>query len=242
MTGHLRPTAPIAADLLLPSDPGAALALAQELLDKPLMANHHHGLWGYSGRTAAGLQLTIQSTGIGGPSAAAVLTELASHGARRAIRLGRAVGLDPALAPGRLLHVTRALAEDGTSAALGDTKPQPDPALGAALAAALGDRATATVVASSDLFHDPEAPARRALWREAGAAVTDLESAAILAAGAQLKIAVACGLVVAESAAGEHQEEAAGRGLSELASAAAGALAAADERVQASEPGAASLL
>jgi uridine phosphorylase len=242
LTAHLRPTAPIAADVLLPSDPGAALMLAQELLAKPLMANHHHGLWGYSGRTATGLELTIQSTGIGGPSTAAVLTELAGHGARRAIRLGRAVGLDPGLEPGRLLHVKAALARDGTSAALGGTEPRPDPGLGAALAAALGDRAIATVVASSDLFHDPEAPARRAAWRAAGAAVADLESAAVMAAGAQLGIAVACGLVVAESAAGEHLEEAVGRGLSQLASAGAAAFAAGGGRVQASEPGAASLL
>jgi hypothetical protein len=30
------------------------------------------GLWGYRGRTAHGLELTIQSTGVGGPSAAIV--------------------------------------------------------------------------------------------------------------------------------------------------------------------------
>jgi hypothetical protein len=40
LTGHLRPTAPIAADVLLPTDPALALALAQELLEKPLMSNH----------------------------------------------------------------------------------------------------------------------------------------------------------------------------------------------------------
>ena len=52
MTGHLRPTAPIFTDVLLPSDPAVALALAQRLLVKPLMANHNFGLWGYSGETA----------------------------------------------------------------------------------------------------------------------------------------------------------------------------------------------
>ena len=50
LAAHLRPTAPIAADVLLPGRPGAALALAQALLDGPLMANHSHGLWGYSGQ------------------------------------------------------------------------------------------------------------------------------------------------------------------------------------------------
>ena len=47
--------------------------LAQELLETPKMSNHARGLWGYSGQTPAGAQLTIQATGMGGPSAALVL-------------------------------------------------------------------------------------------------------------------------------------------------------------------------
>ena len=43
----LRSTAPVAADALLPGDPGHALTLAQALLDEPRMSNHAHGLWGY---------------------------------------------------------------------------------------------------------------------------------------------------------------------------------------------------
>ena len=36
------------------------------------MLNHNRGLWGYSGTAADGAPLTIQSTGMGGPSAAIV--------------------------------------------------------------------------------------------------------------------------------------------------------------------------
>ena len=39
----LVPTATPAADVLLPGDPGRALALAQELLVAPKMSNHAHG-------------------------------------------------------------------------------------------------------------------------------------------------------------------------------------------------------
>jgi len=86
---HLRPTAELAERVLLPGDPGRALALAQTLLVKPLMFNHHRGLWGYTGDAVAdGEPLTIQATGMGGPSAAIVLTELISLGARRLIRTG----------------------------------------------------------------------------------------------------------------------------------------------------------
>ena len=67
---HLHPTAPLAPRVLLPGDPGRALALAQDLLREPRMFNHNRGLWGYTGVAADGLPLTIQSTGIGGPSAA----------------------------------------------------------------------------------------------------------------------------------------------------------------------------
>ena len=82
MPAHLRPTAPIAADAVLVGDPGRALLLAQELLEEPKMSNHARGLWGYSGQTPAGDALTIQATGIGGPSAALVLGDLAELGVR----------------------------------------------------------------------------------------------------------------------------------------------------------------
>jgi purine-nucleoside phosphorylase len=69
---HLRPTAELAERVLLPGDPGRALALAQTLISQPLMFNHHRGLWGYTGpANHDGQPLTIQSTGLGGPSAPA---------------------------------------------------------------------------------------------------------------------------------------------------------------------------
>src|SRR4051794_41829433 len=70
-TIHVHPTAPLADRALLPGDPGRALALAQALCDaRAKMFNHNRGLWGYTGTALDGAPLTIQSTGIGGPSAA----------------------------------------------------------------------------------------------------------------------------------------------------------------------------
>ena len=57
------------------------------------MSNHARGLWGYSGETPAGRGLTIQATGMGGPSAAIVLADLAKLGVRRAIRVGTCTAL-----------------------------------------------------------------------------------------------------------------------------------------------------
>src|SRR3954471_21710945 len=117
---NLRPTAPVAARALLPGDPGRALALAQVVLgDDRRMFNHHRGLWGYTGTAADGAPLTIQSTGLGGPSAAIVLEELAALGVTRAIRVGTATALDGDLALGALVAATEALGADGASRALG---------------------------------------------------------------------------------------------------------------------------
>src|SRR5437764_10207310 len=85
---HLQPTAPLAERVLLPGDPGRALLLGQALLAEPKMFNHNRGLWGYTGTAADGEPLTIQSTGMGGPSAAIVISELADLGARRLVRVG----------------------------------------------------------------------------------------------------------------------------------------------------------
>jgi uridine phosphorylase len=185
---HLQPTAPTAPDALLPADPGHALLLAQRLLTSPLMSNHSHGLWGYHGETADGRPLTIQSTGIGGPSAAIVLRELSELGVERAVRIGAATPLDPELDPGDAIVAERALVGDGTSAALGAVGAvDADPALTAWLTeAARGARVAA--VATTDLFYD---------GRPGGAPAADLESAALLALGDALGVAVAAIVVVA---------------------------------------------
>src|SRR5437588_9922100 len=100
---HLRPTAALAERVLLPGDPGRALMLAQSLLAEPRMFNHNRGLWGYTGAAGDGEPLTIQATGMGGPSAAIVLSELISLGVRREIRVGTCGARVPALGQAELL-------------------------------------------------------------------------------------------------------------------------------------------
>src|SRR5438552_14791642 len=109
----LQPTAPLAERVLLPGDPGRALLLAQSLLAEPKMFNHNRGLWGYTGAALDGEPLTIQSTGMGGPSAAIVISELADLGARRLLRVGTCGALHDSLALGDLLIATAAPACDG---------------------------------------------------------------------------------------------------------------------------------
>jgi len=192
---HLRPKTSYAPDALLPGDPGRAMALAQKLLTEPKMSNHHRGLWGYSGETASGWPLSIQATGIGAPSAAIVLEELAGLGVRRAIRVGTCGALDQALSLGDLICAKAALAEDGVSRALGANRlARPDAGLQAHLAA---NGAAGALIASTDLFYEVD-PGARKRWLAAGARAVEMEAAALFALGARLGVAVACALVVSD--------------------------------------------
>jgi purine-nucleoside phosphorylase len=200
---HLRPTTELAERVLLPGDPGRALALAQALLAKPLMFNHHRGLWGYTGAAADGELLTIQSTGMGGPSAAIVMQELVALGVRRAIRVGTCGALDGALGLGELVVAGEALAADGASRMLGaGERIRADAALTAALERSVAG-ASATVV-STDLFYDPDRE-REHGWRAAGAVAVEMEAATLFAVGARLDVPVGCVLVVSDQIDGERR-------------------------------------
>jgi uridine phosphorylase len=151
---HLQPCAPLAERVLLPGDPGRALLLAQELLEAPKMFNHHRGLWGYPGVARDKELLTIQSTGMGGPSAAIVIWELAELGARRLLRVGTCGALTADQELGDLVIASEALPEDGASRALGaEGCVRSSPELLEALKEVTQGAERAARVVSSDLFY-----------------------------------------------------------------------------------------
>lgn len=201
---HLHPTAELAERVLLPGDPGRALALAQALLEKPLMFNHNRGLWGYSGKAQDGEPLTIQATGMGGPSAAIVLSELIALGARRAIRVGTCGALAPDLELGGLVIAREAICADGASRALlgasGEARAMrvaSDAELSDALARAAPAAATGAVV-SVDLFYEGEGTPRAADLAEDALAV-EMEAATLFALGRAKGVPVACVLAVTDT-------------------------------------------
>jgi uridine phosphorylase len=194
---HIRPAAELAERVLLPGDPGRALAVAQALLDAPpRMFNHARGLWGYTGLAPDGELLTVQATGMGGPSAAIVCEELIALGARRLVRIGTCVALEPELEVGTLLAAESVLPDDGASAALGADAPlTPDRELLERLVAAGARPAT---VASSDLFYDPRYDVA-ARWVERGALAVEMEAAAVRQVAARRGVAAACVLGVSDA-------------------------------------------
>ncbi len=167
--------------------------LAQALLEEPRMFNHHRGLWGYTGAAADGEPLTIQATGMGGPSAAIVLQELIDLGARRVIRVGTCGALLAGLELGSLVIAGEAICADGTSRALGaGPRAAADGALTQALRRAAPEAQVGAVL-SVDLFYDADLAAAD------GALAVEMEAAALFALGSRAGIAVGCVLVVSDT-------------------------------------------
>jgi uridine phosphorylase len=225
---HLRPHAEVAERVLLPGDPGRALRLAQQLVDAPKMLNHNRGLWGYTGLAPDGEPLTIQSTGLGGPSTAIVVEELISLGARRLVRLGTGAAVDGALALGSLVIADAVQADDGASRALGARSPlAADPELLAALRAAASEAVTSReargsgavtgTVASTDLVYG-------ALTAPAGAIAADLSTGALFAVAARRGARAACVLAISEAQGRRIEPEALDAAEAELGRVGAAAL------------------
>lgn len=203
MPTRLRPTAPTATEAVLVGDPGRALLLAQELIEQPKMSNHARGLWGYFGTTPRGDELTIQATGIGGPSAALVLDDLIELGVRRAVRVGSCVGLGRDEELGALLLVREALADGGSVAALGiepGARVQPDHGMTERLAEELGTGCRIAVVASVDAHP-------RELSAPPDVTAADMQTAPLLARAITRQIELAAVLIVAEDGSGSKLEK-----------------------------------
>lgn len=176
------------------------MALAQVVTAQPKMSNHARGLWGYSGTTPEGSGLTVQATGMGGPSAALVLSDLAELGVERAVRIGTCAALAPDLRRGDLIWVreARPWSVDGRGAGL---PAFPDERLAARLRAALGDDARPGAVASLDVLHPSPGHAT-----PSGDAA-DMQTAALFTAGRDLGVALAAVLIVTDAERAEPLDD-----------------------------------
>jgi len=200
---HLRPTAELAERVLLPGDPHRALAVAQVVLEQPRMFNHTRGLWGYTGTARDGALLSVQSTGMGGPSAAIVAEELIDLGARTLVRIGTCGSLVAEVELGELVVAREVLGADGTSAALSEAgRFAADPVLTLALERA-GARPVTAV--STDVFYERRAQLARE-WVHAGAEVVEMEAATLLAVAAHRGARAAVLLAVSDSLRGGERQ------------------------------------
>ena len=200
---HLNPATAVAERVLLPGDPQRALAVSQALLEAPKMMNARRGLWGYTGEAPDGGLVTVQSTGMGGPSAAIVAEELIGLGARVLLRIGTCGALTGHLSLGELVAADAAICADGTSRALGaGERAEPDPELTERLAAAPAVR-RATVV-STDVFYEEREGVEEA-WVDAGAEAVEMESATLFTVARRRGVRAAALLGVTDVLAGKRE-------------------------------------
>jgi uridine phosphorylase len=195
MPKRLRPKTALAANAILVGDPGRSLLLAQELLEEPKMSNHARGLWGYTGLTPGGNELTIQATGMGGPSAALVLADLDKLGVGRVIRVGTCAALGGQRRPGELLLPTEAVAAGGSAASFGlaaGATVRPDPTLLDRLRKELAGESQPVVVASLDTMPTADSA-------PLGVSAADMQTVAVLARGRELGMVAAAVLIVNEA-------------------------------------------
>jgi uridine phosphorylase len=126
---------------------------------------------------------------------------------------------------GDLIVAGGALAEDGTSRALGAGEvAEPDAELTGKLAASLPGSPEPSRIVTTDLFYEvadqgagPPA-ARAGVWRERGAAAVEMEAATLFTLGSRLGLEIACVLAVSDTFEGGNRQRI---GDEELADAAA---------------------
>ncbi len=169
---------------LLVGDPARAELIAHELLDEARLVTDARGLRGYVG-SFDGRTVGIQTTGMGGPSAAIVIEELIQLGVRRIVRLGTCGSLSPLVAPGDFLCAAAAIPADGTSQTYVGNEPHAPLADFEIVHAAVHDAKHAGVkmrvglVVTTDAYYDPGA-GRAARWAARGALAVDMETAPLL--------------------------------------------------------------
>ena len=99
--------------VILPGDPKRCAKIARYFADPVLIADNREYIT-YTG-TVDGVKVSVTSTGIGGPSAAIALEELANCGADTFIRVGTCGGMQEDVLSGDLVIASGAIRRDGTS-------------------------------------------------------------------------------------------------------------------------------
>ena len=111
---HVRCQNPVAPLVFLPGDPNRARWIAENILENAVCTTDYRQMLGFTG-TYEGMPVSVQTTGMGGPSAAIVCEELVMLGAKFLIRVGTCGAMNPEMNPGDLMLVTGACMADGTS-------------------------------------------------------------------------------------------------------------------------------
>ena len=204
---------------ILPGDPGRCEAIAA-LFDNAKHVAQNREFYIYTG-TLLGEKVSVCSTGIGGPSAAIALEELAAIGADTFIRVGTCGGIDLDVKSGDIVVATGAIRFEGTSREYAPIEFPAVPDIGvvnALISAAkdLEQKYHVGVVQCKDSFYGQHSPETKPVshellqkweaWKRLGCLASEMESAALFIVASSLKVRMgSCFLVLAN-----QEREAAG--------------------------------
>ena len=194
---HLGPEDGVGRYCIIPGDPGRCEAIARLMEDpRHLGMNREYNCWQ---GTLRGETVTVVSTGIGGPSTAIAVEELAQLGADTFIRCGTCGGIREDVCSGDLIVATGATRTDGTSKEYAplDFPAVPDFDVTCALMDAArqeGRHALAGVVQSKDSFYGQHSPNSMPIcheleykweaWKRLGVLGSEMEAATLFVVGA----------------------------------------------------------
>lgn len=193
--------------MLLPGDPDRASRVADRL-DGANCYNQFRGLLGYTG-AYKGTLVSVQTTGMGAPSAAIVVEELAMLGANTVIRIGTCGATRDDIRPTDLIVATAATPLDGTTRQYlaGDPyAPAATYRVVRALADAaerLGVRHHVGPVATEDALY-AVTPGWAKTWAARGVLAQEMEASAILTVAALRGLEAGC-ILTASNSAGQHE-------------------------------------
>jgi len=187
---------------LLPGDPLRAEYIAKTFLEDVVQRNSERGMLGYTG-TFQGKPVSVQSSGMGCPSAAIVIEELVQLGVKKLMRVGTCGGLQPDLSMGDLIVALSATSADSTATHYVGGEPHaPTADFGLVHEAVhqarhLGKDVRVGPIVSSDVFYQPdEGLAGR--WSDRGILAVEMEAAILFTLGALRKIQAGCMLIVSD--------------------------------------------
>ncbi len=187
--------------VIMPGDPKRCAKIAEHFTDARLIADQRE----YTTYTGFldGVKVSVTSTGIGGPSAAIAMEELARCGAKTFVRIGTCGGIREDVLSGDLVIATGAVRMEGTSK---EYAPIEFPAVANVdivralqeAAEARGYRAHTGIVQCKDSFygeHEPEVMpvgyellAKWDAWKKLGVLASEMESAALYVVAAHLGV------------------------------------------------------
>lgn len=204
MQYHIRLDAPMlegAEYAILAGDPGRIEAIAQHL-DRPKRLGQNREYTSFLGYVQ-GRPVLVMSHGIGGPSTAIAVEELAQLGIKTMIRVGTSGGMQQQVRAGDAVIVQAAIRQDGTSR---EYLPIEYPAVAdfdvtAVLKQAalrLGQRHHVGVVQCKDSFYGQHSPQRMPVsyellskwdaWIQGGALASEMETAALFTVASVLRV------------------------------------------------------